>query len=88
MKNVGDGVLDVPLLRFMLLVVWAVGDGIRFYLRAHTVRPYMAFVVVALQRTAKGGPYKLFVPPTEQEVTASESRVTATYRVSEFTSES
>jgi len=27
MKNVGDGVLDVPLLRFMLLVVWAVGDA-------------------------------------------------------------
>ena len=48
----------------------------------------MAFAVVALQRTAKGGPYKLFVPPTEQEVTASESRVTASYRVSEFTSES
>ena len=27
------------------------------------MRPYMAFAVVALQRTAKGGPYRRFVRP-------------------------
>ncbi len=42
MKNVGDGVLDIPLLRFMLLVVWAVGDA----------SPYKLYVRPSITRSA------------------------------------
>ena|GEM_PF-3205912 len=34
------------------------------------MRPYMAFVVIALSEDRKRRPLQFFVPPTEQEVTA------------------
>ncbi len=51
---------------------------------AHNCAPSF-YINYELKRTAKGGPYMII---THYKAPASESRVTATYGVSEFTSDS